>query len=78
MPHRRALTTLFLAGFDIGTSKLGLVLPALDLGTEGMRVGGQRTLTFCSPGITLSLTFRSPGIRSPIQWNPIFIRDIED
>jgi FKBP-type peptidyl-prolyl cis-trans isomerase len=31
-------------GFDIGTSKLGLVLPALDLGTEGMRVGGQRTL----------------------------------
>ena len=31
-------------GFDVGTSNLGLVLKALDLGTEGMRVGGQRTL----------------------------------
>ncbi|KAL2621446.1 hypothetical protein R1flu_001651 [Riccia fluitans] len=31
-------------GFDVGASKYGLVLKGLDLGVEGMRVGGQRLL----------------------------------
>eukprot|EP00898_Chlorokybus_atmophyticus_P006659 jgi/Chlat1/6995/Chrsp56S06657 len=33
-----------LLGFDVGTSENGLVLKGLDLGVEGMRVGGQRRL----------------------------------
>eukprot|EP00897_Mesotaenium_endlicherianum_P003572 jgi/Mesen1/3242/ME000187S02412 len=31
-------------GFDIGSSKSGIVLEGLDLGVEGMRVGGERLL----------------------------------
>ena len=28
-------------GFDVGASKIGMVLKGLDYGVEGMRVGGQ-------------------------------------
>ncbi|XP_020257546.1 peptidyl-prolyl cis-trans isomerase FKBP16-4, chloroplastic-like isoform X2 [Asparagus officinalis] len=45
-------------GFDIGESKRGNVLKGLDLGVEGMRVGGQRLLI-----VPPELAYGSKGVQ---------------
>uniref|UniRef100_A0A7N0V1Z0 peptidylprolyl isomerase n=1 Tax=Kalanchoe fedtschenkoi TaxID=63787 RepID=A0A7N0V1Z0_KALFE len=45
-------------GFDVGESKRGLVLKGLDLGVEGMRVGGQRLLI-----VPPELAYGSKGVQ---------------
>ncbi|CAM6081842.1 unnamed protein product [Calypogeia fissa] len=45
-------------GFDVGASDLGMVLKGLDLGVQGMRVGGQRML-ICPP----ELAYGNKGVQ---------------
>ncbi|CAM8968337.1 unnamed protein product [Rhodiola kirilowii] len=45
-------------GFDVGDSKRGTVLKGLDLGVEGMRVGGQRLLI-----VPPELAYGSKGVQ---------------
>ncbi|KAJ6969287.1 hypothetical protein NC653_037069 [Populus alba x Populus x berolinensis] len=45
-------------GFDVGQSERGAVLKGLDLGVEGMRVGGQRLLV-----VPPELAYGSKGVQ---------------
>ncbi|KAL8516788.1 hypothetical protein ACS0TY_015155 [Phlomoides rotata] len=58
-------------GFDVGQSERGAVLKGLDLGVEGMRVGGQRLLI-----VPPELAYGSKGVQE-IPPNAIIEMDIE-
>ncbi|KDP29221.1 hypothetical protein JCGZ_16610 [Jatropha curcas] len=58
-------------GFDVGQSERGTVLKGLDLGVEGMRVGGQRLLI-----VPPELAYGSKGVQE-IPPNAIIELDVE-
>ncbi|RZC90917.1 hypothetical protein C5167_028750, partial [Papaver somniferum] len=58
-------------GFDVGNSERGNVLKGLDLGTEGMRVGGQRVVI-----VPPELAYGSKGVQE-IPPNATIELDIE-
>ncbi|KAL8526208.1 hypothetical protein ACS0TY_015432 [Phlomoides rotata] len=58
-------------GFDVGQSERGAVLKGLDLGVEGMRVGGQRLLI-----VPPELAYGSKGVQE-IPPNAIIEMDVE-
>ena len=47
-------------GFDVGQSEKGTVLKGLDLGVQGMRVGGQVRKLFSSMFLFAYLTLQMP------------------
>ena len=61
-------------GFDVGQSERGIVLKGLDLGVQGMRVGGQvRDNELIVPLHILHMVFRVARTHTTVRGNCMFL-----